>query len=482
MVGTRRSTRLNCAPLRELQPVPKAKRVSTRPKGSALRKREHSLSEDAENSDVVANLSEKIGRSSCSGESDDFSDSVNIKRKGCVPRKRRKRSNKPPSVIDKAIIVEGDCQDSTLTKNLTDNSLLFGREEEYDKLSSSLLKSLSSGTSLSFYISGPPGSGKTATVRKVLDNLTVGGKIKFLSATVNCVTYSNENEVLREICRKLGKSRTVAVSQLQKQIENIFAATKIPIVIVLDEIDGVKTKNNLFYYCAFQWPATFSKVSLIGIANSLDLTVRVLPKLKLVRSPDLLTFSPYNRNVLKEIIKRKLSLEVIGNSDDAIELCSRKVSAMTGDVRTAIHIARQMITQINESNSSNSSTSGLVQLANRITEISVSSAKKARLPLQQKIILATILRVSGILHSSTVKKDSLLQAYSKVCGLLQLPMLNSSELCSALSLLEARMIINYTDTTSYKLLLDTPSIHRIIGDESLITRIINISEEKLLSV
>jgi len=52
-------------------------------------------------------------------------------------------------------------------------------------------------------------------------------------------------------------------------------------ILVLDEIDQLESKNQDVLYTVFEWPAlASSRLALVGIANTLDLTDRVLPRLQ----------------------------------------------------------------------------------------------------------------------------------------------------------------------------------------------------------
>lgn len=52
-------------------------------------------------------------------------------------------------------------------------------------------------------------------------------------------------------------------------------------VIILDEIDHLATRGQDVLYKLFEWAsAPASRVVLIGIANALDLTSRLLPRLR----------------------------------------------------------------------------------------------------------------------------------------------------------------------------------------------------------
>jgi cell division control protein 6 len=54
-------------------------------------------------------------------------------------------------------------------------------------------------------------------------------------------------------------------------------------ILVLDEIDQLESKNQDVLYTVFEWPAlASSRLALVGIANTLDLTDRVLPRLQVL--------------------------------------------------------------------------------------------------------------------------------------------------------------------------------------------------------
>ena len=87
----------------------------------------------------------------------------------------------------------------------------------------------------------------------------------------------------------------------------------------------------------------------LGISNSLDLTERQLSKIKFAQPPKAIVFPAYTSEILISIltsylndVERKSSIV----DPKAIELCARKVASMTGDVRRALDIASQMITNI----------------------------------------------------------------------------------------------------------------------------------------
>ncbi|KAG1680084.1 Cell division control protein 6 [Nymphon striatum] len=91
-----------------------------------------------------------------------------------------------------------------------------------------------------------------------------------------------------------------------------------------------------------------SRLVLVGVANALDLTDRILPRLKACGIfPHLCNFGPYSKDQIQAIIQDRLK-EVTYRGQDifkpiAIQFCARKVSACAGDIRKALDICRRAI-------------------------------------------------------------------------------------------------------------------------------------------
>jgi len=75
-------------------------------------------------------------------------------------------------------------------------------------------------------------------------------------------------------------------------------------------MDSLDSRNQDVLYTMFEWPALpNSSLILIGIANSLDLTDRTLPRLQTRPNfrPQILNFPPYSKDEMIEVITKRLS-------------------------------------------------------------------------------------------------------------------------------------------------------------------------------
>eukprot|EP00899_Mesostigma_viride_P000960 jgi/Mesvir1/10865/Mv14207-RA.3 len=120
-------------------------------------------------------------------------------------------------------------------------------------------------------------------------------------------------------------------------------------MIVLDEIDRLATPDLGVLYTLFQLPAEAnSRCLLIGVANAIDLTERLLPRLATSSSrPELVTFPAYSADVLLAVLKQRLEDAGCTLFDPmALLLCAKKVAATAGDMRQALHACRKAVDHV----------------------------------------------------------------------------------------------------------------------------------------
>ncbi|KAL9944815.1 AAA ATPase [Verticillium nonalfalfae] len=236
-----------------------------------------------------------------------------------------------------------------------DPGQLVGREEEKARLSKFVDQCSSSAASGCLYISGPPGTGKSAMVKEVTSKLTETLGVR--QAYINCMSIKSSKDLYNTLLDLLGHSEDLNEVQAMAALQTIFVTSEedAPVhLVVLDEIDHILTMGLESLYRLFEWSLQKpSRLVMVGIANALDLTDRFLPRLKSKNlKPDLLPFHPYSAAQIKSIITTRLkSLLPEGSQQTsapfihpaAIELCSRKVASQTGDLRKAFEICRRAL-------------------------------------------------------------------------------------------------------------------------------------------
>ncbi|GAB5373424.1 hypothetical protein AAMO2058_001750500 [Amorphochlora amoebiformis] len=222
------------------------------------------------------------------------------------------------------------------------------RSEERQQITSFVEGGIRQGRSdKGLYISGMPGTGKTATVLQVVRNArkkSDGGKLPpFKFMMLNAMKLPDPTFLYRELWSRISgvlTSSKRAALLLQKYFSSPHPRDPCYVLLV-DEIDYIMNKKQDVIYNLFNWPSQrYSKLVVVGIANTMDLPERLKPRVYSRMGLRRLTFKAYTRHQIEEIIKARL--EGIKTFDpDAIELCARKVSSTTGDVRKALQIARR---------------------------------------------------------------------------------------------------------------------------------------------
>ncbi|KAK7988549.1 hypothetical protein PG989_008864 [Apiospora arundinis] len=234
----------------------------------------------------------------------------------------------------------------------SDPGQLVGRDDERNQLREFIGRCSTAEPSGCIYVSGPPGTGKSAMVNEITQEVVTSRGVK--KAYVNCMSIKSSKDLYATLLDLLCDETDDTEADAAGTLQNLFTPRKKSsdvYLIVLDEIDHILTLDLESLYRVFEWSMRKnSRLMLVGIANALDLTDRFLPRLKSRNlKPELLPFLPYTALQIKTIITARLRSLVPEGAPlpfihpAAIELCSRKVSSQTGDLRKAFEICRRAI-------------------------------------------------------------------------------------------------------------------------------------------
>ncbi|XP_057973097.1 origin of replication complex subunit 1B-like [Malania oleifera] len=201
------------------------------------------------------------------------------------------------------------------------------------------------------YVHGVPGTGKTMSVLAVMRNLRSevdAGSIKpYCFVEINGLKLPSPENIYRVIYEALSGHRVgwkKALHLLNARFSDVNSVGKEdnrPCILLIDELDLLVTKNQSVLYNILDWPTKpHSKLVVIGIANTMDLPEKLLPRISSRMGIQRVCFGPYNYQQLQEIISSRLrGIEAF--EKQAIEFASRKVAAISGDARRALEICRR---------------------------------------------------------------------------------------------------------------------------------------------
>ncbi|KAF4664097.1 Origin recognition complex, subunit 1 [Perkinsus chesapeaki] len=239
-------------------------------------------------------------------------------------------------------------------KKLQLSECLTCREEERGQIYNFLWTAVSTGGAGNvLYISGMPGTGKTASVMGVvgeLKGMMAERKVPpFKFIYINAFRLATPNDLFKELYNALEVgpprvSAAVAHEKLEAYLRK--SSANLVLIVVIDELDYLVTKQQKVLYCLFDWPTLpTSKLAVVAIANTMDLPERMMPRVASRLGFGRLNFGPYSAQQIAEIIEQRMK-ECGGESvfeSNAIKLCAMRVASVSGDVRKALHICRRAI-------------------------------------------------------------------------------------------------------------------------------------------
>ncbi|KAJ2783221.1 AAA ATPase [Coemansia javaensis] len=294
---------------------------------------------------------------------------------------------------------------------------IVGRESEQGAIRRFLQATVEQGRGGSMYISGNPGTGKTACLQALIKQSAAD----FPSALVNCVPLTQPELVYSAVLGALGRKAAAADGALG-ELEALALGRGGAFLVILDEVDSLLGTRQEVLYRLFELAAhPDSRLALVGIANALDLTDRFLPRLQARNcEPLLLNFNPYQVADIVSIIQSRLDSVAGGAAPEppiqpaALELCARKVAATSGDLRKALDVCRQAM-ELAEAEarrralapaSKENGGPGAPAAAPRVTIMHISKAlagltgssatqKLGALNFQQKLVLCAHLALAG---------------------------------------------------------------------------------------
>ncbi|XP_022753801.1 cell division control protein 6 homolog B-like [Durio zibethinus] len=209
----------------------------------------------------------------------------------------------------------------------------------------------------SLYLCGCPGTGKSLSMEKVKQQVIDWAKMQEglqlpEVLAMNCTSLANTSEIFSKILGKhQSKKKTLGSTSHLQHLQNLYSNKQAPssskmMLIIADELDYLITKDRAVLHDLFMLTTfPFSRCILIGIANSIDLADRFLPRLQSLNcKPMVVTFRAYSKDQILSILQeRLLVLPYIVFQQQALELCARKVAAASGDMRKALCVCRSAV-------------------------------------------------------------------------------------------------------------------------------------------
>ncbi|KZT53863.1 P-loop containing nucleoside triphosphate hydrolase protein [Calocera cornea HHB12733] len=236
------------------------------------------------------------------------------------------------------------------------------RDEEFERVLGKVEGLLEEGEGGCIYISGVPGTGKTATVHAVVRTLHARAQASeippFTFLEVNGLKLTDAREAYAELWRVVSgddMDKRVSPGEALRRLVGYFerSGRRGPeagcFVVLMDELDQLITTKQDVVYNFFNWPTLpGSRLVVIAVANTMDLPERVMAgKVRSRLGMERINFAPYTRDQLKEIVNSRLRGGTVPPEQimhaDAIQIAAMRVAGVSGDARRILDISRRAV-------------------------------------------------------------------------------------------------------------------------------------------
>jgi cell division control protein 6 len=227
------------------------------------------------------------------------------------------------------------------------------REEQITQLASILAISLKGEKPSNVLIFGKTGTGKTATVKYLgneMKKLKEEGRADYIY--INCEFLDTPYSIAQYIGNLFGQEfdekipfTGLSMQRLYSMLKERLDSEKRVVIIVLDEIDKLVKKSGddiLYHLYELNEELSKSRISMLGISNDLNFIQYLDSRVRSRLGSEQLVFPPYNAEQLKEILwqrsKKAFRKGVIDES--VISLCAALAAQEHGDARRALDLLR----------------------------------------------------------------------------------------------------------------------------------------------
>jgi len=215
------------------------------------------------------------------------------------------------------------------------------REKEFNQIWENFEYILEGSTPSNLIIFGPTGSGKTVTVKKVLESIKREAEAEGIDVPIGyAVAERTEMMTLVSICEDLGigvPKTGLSFYEVKKRLLEHLSGRKA--IIVVDEVDKLILQNkgiDLLYFLTRD-----PNICVVGISNVVTLLDNLIDKrVKSSWNPRKIVFDPYNADQMFDILKYRANKAfyegVVG--DEVLRYVSAIAVQRGGDTRYALDL------------------------------------------------------------------------------------------------------------------------------------------------
>ena len=219
-------------------------------------------------------------------------------------------------------------------------TLLPHRENEIKLLARNLLPVTRNKPPQNTFIYGPPGIGKTATVKYVFRDLEeyAGNIVK--TVYINCWDYRTAQAILSKIVIELGfpvQRRGWAKDEIVSRLVESLEKTKKALIVCLDEVDQLIFRSQEVLYDLLRINQYVKNpVGLIFISNDPYVFANLEQRIRSSLSIEEIEFKPYSLEEMKDILEERAKLAFFSVEKGVVLLAANHAVKKGGDVRVGL--------------------------------------------------------------------------------------------------------------------------------------------------
>jgi len=324
------------------------------------------------------------------------------------------------------------------------------RENQIQSLVSILVPAIRGDTPSNILIYGKTGTGKTAVVKFVGQELEETSEIHGMPCCVlyvNCEIVDTQYRLLATLTKHIGKEVPMTgwpTDQVFEEFKKTVDKEKRVVIIIMDEIDKLVRKSDdvLYNLSRINGDLKNARISLIGISNDLKFTEFLDPRVKSSLGEEEIIFPPYDANQIHDILEQRASLAFKSNMLDetVIRLCAAFAAQEHGDARRALDLLR-VSGEIAERTKSPVVEEKHVRVAQEKIENDRVVEVVRTLPTQSKLVLLSVILLSKI-RNNNVSTGEAYTIYKQMCNDIGSDILTQRRITDLISELDMLGIIN----------------------------------------
>jgi cell division control protein 6 len=314
---------------------------------------------------------------------------------------------------------------SILSSSYTPQTI-YHRDKEINKIANILAPALKQEKPSNLFIYGNTGTGKTLTVKHVIDNMEEVSRNKNIPLKIiytNCKlkgVADTEYRLISQLASFFGKTLPptgLPTDEIYKAFYDAVEKDKSIVLLVLDEVDQLikKTGDNIFYNLTrINEELKNSQITIVGISNNTTFIENIDPGVKSSLSEESILFAPYNALEMQKILKERTSKAFKENvvEQGVIEKCAAYAAREHGDARKVIELLRVAGEIAERTKSKTISTDHIDEAEERLEKEKIFDIVKTQ-PKQFQAVLFSVLSIKN--ENFSIYTGEIYGFYKKLC-------------------------------------------------------------------